>query len=134
MGWEPKRYTVTDENGAQTTTTEAEWDDYERDKMLALDIYDAAICSGCGVHKSRMRKGVDHYTFAEESCVVCAGADMFHRHLAAKDHGHEKTIPDSYSDSAKASLPRPADGRKVYIKAQTAAQAALPAEAQDSSE
>lgn len=124
MGWEPKRRTVTDEDGAQVTTTEPEWDDYERDKMTALDMHDAAVCSGCGVHKSRMRKGIDFYTFADEPCVVCAGSDMYHRHLAAQDHAHEKTISDSMDEAAKAGLPRPSDGRKVYIKSQTALEAA----------
>lgn len=127
MGWEPKRYTRTDEDGLQVTTTEAEWDDYERDKMLALGMYEDGLCSGCGIHKSRMRKGVDHYTFDTEVCVACAGADMFHRHLAAKDHGHEKQIPDTLSETAKATLPRPADGRKVYVKTQTAPEAATTA-------
>lgn len=128
MGWEPKRRTITEGDGTQVTTTESEWDDYERDKMLALEIYESGVCSGCGVHKSRMRKGVDHYTFAEEPCVVCAGADMFHRHLAAKDHRHEKTIPESLPESDKAARARPSDGRKVYIKAQTALEAASAAQ------
>lgn len=124
MGWEPKRWTVIDEDGAQVTTTEVEWEDYERDKMIALDLYDEAVCSGCGVHRSRMRKGVDFYTFADEQCPTCAGADMYHRHLSAQDHAHEKSIPDSLNERDKAAFPRPADGRKVYIKAQTAADAA----------
>ncbi|MGH3349304.1 MAG: hypothetical protein ACRDPS_01465 [Nocardioides sp.] len=123
MGWEPKRYTVTDEDGAQVTTTEVEWEDYERDKMLALDLHDEAVCDGCGVHTSRMRKDVDFYTFTDAQCPTCAGADMYQRHLAAKDNGHEKTLPDSLDENAKAGVPRPGDGRKVYIKAQTAAEA-----------
>lgn len=127
MGWEPRRYTSTDEDGMQVTTTEAEWDDYERDKMLALGIYEDGVCSGCGIHKSRMRTGIDHYTFDSEQCPTCAGADMFHRHLSAKDHAHEKQIPDSLQESAKAALPRPADGRKVFIKMQTAVEAATAA-------
>jgi len=85
---------------------------------------------GSSTVRDGIGKGVDFYTFADEPCVVCAGSDMYHRHLAAQDHAHEKKIPDSLNESAKAALPRPGDGRKVYIKGQTAAEAAA---ARDSS-
>ncbi len=124
-GWEPTETHTTDpDTGVVTVTRESEWDDYERDKMLGLEIYEADLCSGCGVHKSRMVAGEHFYTYAAESCVVCAGADMFHRTLQAADHEFEKRIPEGMKASMKAAKARPSDGRMAYIREQTAEQAA----------
>lgn len=40
--------TTTTVDGVQTTVTEPEWDDEERDKMIALAAWEATRCALCG--------------------------------------------------------------------------------------
>jgi hypothetical protein len=53
MGWEPERVTVTERDSRRrvirkVTTTEPEWTPDEQAWMLALQLYEANRCPGCG--------------------------------------------------------------------------------------
>lgn len=94
------------------TTTEPEWDDHERDKMLALSIYEAGICGcGCGVHESMKVPGVHRYKIDQRSCVVGASLDQFRRLQAQQDGEVEKQLEGKPVTTA-----RPADGRQTFLR------------------
>ena len=47
LGWEPVRTVVTD-GDVQTVSVEPEWDDEQRDHMIALALYEDGLCAVCG--------------------------------------------------------------------------------------
>lgn len=47
LGWEPTRTIVTD-GDVQTVTAEPEWDEQERDYMVALQAFEDSLCPVCG--------------------------------------------------------------------------------------
>lgn len=47
LGWEPTRTIVTD-GVLQTVTMEPEWDEQERDYMIALQAFEDSLCPVCG--------------------------------------------------------------------------------------
>lgn len=49
---------------------EAEWDDHERNKMLALAEYEAGVCSGCGFHHS-FTEHDPWVTIEDRTCPTC---------------------------------------------------------------
>lgn len=100
-------------------TRDIEWDDDAREDMLALAQYEAGIC-GCGFHKSLTHDKANHFTWAEDTCPVCAGASRYMRRQAAED---EKAIEALGGDPSPLA-PRPDDGRYTYTKLLTDAEAA----------
>lgn len=115
MGWEPKRYTTTDPDGAQVTTTDPEWDDRERDKMIGLEMYEAGICDGCGVHKSRQKAGEHFYDIGTHQCPTCAALSQRGRIYAVLDHEQEARL-EGLSEKQKAEEPLAKDGRSFVLR------------------
>ena len=58
------------------TEVEAEWDDAERSRMLALGRYRAKVCA-CGYHESLTGDPSNHFTFDVRTCPVCKGQAQF---------------------------------------------------------
>jgi hypothetical protein len=49
MGWEPRTVFEQDDAGRVVASTrEVEWDEEQRDLMMALDVYRAGLCPLCG--------------------------------------------------------------------------------------
>lgn len=89
-----------------TATREPEWDDAERDQMLALQAYERGVCE-CGFHESQIDPAKLFVTFEDRVCPVCAGADV---------HARVKLANDGDTSKASPKEPRPADGRRTYIR------------------
>ena len=116
LGWEPtETHTHYDADGNVTgrtvVTREPEWDDAERDQMLALVEYEAGVCD-CGFHESVIDPDTLHVTFDDRVCPVCAGATQYRRHLDDRDDEFLKGL----GKDAPARTPRPSDGRRTFIK------------------
>jgi hypothetical protein len=115
LGWEPAEQHdhEYDEDGLlvrTVVTREAEWDDLERDKMLALAQFEAEVCA-CGMH----------YTIADADpsleltlrvCPVCAGMAQQMRVLQARDEATAK----ARGDKAPPGVRRPEDGRHIGLR------------------
>jgi len=93
-------------------TRESEWDDVERDKMLALAEYDNGMCD-CGMHKSVADTDPD-LEMTERICPVCSGIARNLRVIADRD---AKTLKECYGDKVPPDAPRPEDGRVLGIQA-----------------
>ena len=93
-----------------TVTREPEWDDAERNQMLALDAYERGVCA-CGFHESLIDPTTLHVTFEDRVCPVCAGAAQYGRVLSARDEEFSKALGKDASPREK----RPADGRRTFI-------------------
>lgn len=93
-----------------TVTREVEWDDYEREKMLARGEYLAGVhAEGCGFHESVATDKANLFQPEVRICSLCAQVDILHRVQAAED---EKAAgPDDKPDQ-----PRPSDGRHIGIR------------------
>lgn len=115
LGWEPTEthtYTYDDAGRVATVTVtrEPEWDDAERNQMLALDAYERGVCA-CGFHESLIDPTTLHVTFEDRVCPVCAGAAQYGRVLSARDEEFSKALGKDASPREK----RPADGRRTFI-------------------
>lgn len=112
MGWEP---TETHEHFYEdgllvrtVVTREPEWDDEQRNLMLALAQYKAELCD-CGNHISLTDDPSNVFQPTERVCAVCAGADRYTR---VQQEADEKAIGEKPS----AHTPRPSDGRRTYMR------------------
>lgn len=92
-------------------TREPEWDDASREAMEALALYEAGVCSGCGIHHSLSSNLENVFTFQAETCNTCAGSDRYARIVGAADEKARK----AHQDAPPAS-PLPSDGRKTYLR------------------
>lgn len=90
-------------------TREAEWDDVERDKMLALAYYEAGICD-CGQHRSLARDKTQVFQLEVEKCPLCAELEAQGRVRQKADEAVKKRLKD-FPERA-----RPEDGRKLYVR------------------
>lgn len=119
LGWEP---TVTQQGFDQAgnrvglsdaweivTTTEPEWDDDEREKMLGLALYRAGICSGCGYPRT-LHDPKYHFAVEVERCPIKSAHDRFDRIQGAAD----EKVREAQKDNP--SMPRPSDGRLVSVR------------------
>jgi len=91
-------------------TREPEWDDLERDKMLALDEYELGICE-CGFHRSVADEDPD-LEITVRHCPVCAGLAQRHRQIQAEDEKAVKALGESPAPEAE----RPDDGRLLGLR------------------
>lgn len=96
-------------------TREPEWDDAERDKLEALEAYEAGVCSDCGVHQSLTDPSKHFYTFEDSVCPVCASVAQYSRVQADRDRIAEERL----GDNPPPQIPRPGDGRRTYIRRMT---------------
>lgn len=93
-----------------TVTREPEWDDYERDKMLALGLHEAGICE-CGFHESIADEDPD-LELDIRVCPVCKElAPIMRKHddADAKARRAQGQKPDPEA-------PLPSDGRHVRLR------------------
>lgn len=118
LGWEPTEIHAHEYDDAgrivrTTVTREPEWDDNQRNLMLALAQFEAESCRGCGYHES-LTDPANGHTFTPESriCTVCAGADQYARRQSADDEAADKNL----SDQAPPETPRPRDGRSTFMR------------------
>lgn len=124
LGWEPaERHEHFDANGVLTgftvVTREPEWDDAERDRMLALAVYEAGVCT-CGYHVSLTSDLDNTFTFEDRKCNVCAGIKRYGRLQSAQDEQADKELGPSPPPHAA----RAGDGRHTGVRMLTALEAA----------
>lgn len=103
-----------DESGRHVSTVvtrEPEWDDRQRDKMLALTRYRESICPDCGYpkvfHDPRYRFSID-----VDVCPVKAALDKFGRIQGEAD----EQVRKQGGDKRPAATPDPADGRRTLVR------------------
>lgn len=97
---------------------EVEWDDVEREKMLARAAYRAGVhMDGCGFHESVATDRANVFEPVVELCPLCAQVEQMGRAQAAKD-----AKASEGSDKAP-SVPLPSDGRHVHIRMLSPAEA-----------
>lgn len=113
LGWEPRQiHTYTyDESGRLTSTvveTEPEWDDAEREKMLALAEFEASVCK-CGYPRDQVTDPT--FVFQPETfdCPVCAATAVENRRLHDLDESARKA-----AGGKLAALP--SDGRHLLMR------------------
>lgn len=90
---------------------EPEWDDIERDKMLALAQYDRELCD-CGMHISVADTDPD-LEMVERICPVCAG-------VARNMRIYVDTDKKATDVKAPPEASRPTDGRHLSLRPKTA--------------
>lgn len=96
-------------------TRETEWDDLERDRMLALTIYERGICR-CGFHESLTSDPENHFTFDTVTCPVCRASDQFGR----VQHAQDQRAAEQRGPKAPPGQPRPEDGRRTMLRRMSA--------------
>lgn len=79
--------------------------------MVELRAYEESLCS-CGFPKSWTRDESNHFTFEDDHCRVCAGADQYARIQHAADEEHKKKL----GEDPPADREDPSDGRKSHIR------------------
>lgn len=110
LGWEPRETHdhEYDDAGLLVRTVvsrEAEWDDMERAKMLALADYEADLCA-CGFPKDVADTDPD-LQLKYRTCPVCAGLAQAARQQQASDEEATRSLGKEPAPGAA----RPADGR-----------------------
>lgn len=95
-------------------TREPEWDDVERDKMLALDEYEASKCE-CGLPEEIADQDPD-LEMPVRVCPVCAGLARIARIQNARDDEALKTLGKNPAPEAK----RSTDGRHIGLRFKSA--------------
>ena len=104
-----------DTTGNPTGTTlvkrEPEWSDDDRAQLLALAVYEGAICA-CGFHESLTSDKSNYFQPEFRSCPVCAAADQWSRVQAKADAEAAK----ARGENAPPLTPHPEDGRRLFVK------------------
>lgn len=90
-------------------TRDPEWDDFEREKMLALAEFEAGICD-CNLHRSVADADPD-LNLLLPVCPVCADLARSLRVIAAEDDAAVKQLGEKPPPDAR----RPDDGRRVAL-------------------
>lgn len=96
---------------ATVVTRDAEWDDDQRQRMLAYLEYEDGVC-GCGFHESLTQDKSNVFTFEHSTCPVCRGKDRYARMMAAQDDEARRALGEKPPPSA----PLPSDGRTTFVK------------------
>lgn len=124
QGWEPTWVTTYeyDDDGRLTRSVtkmaEPEWDDGTRTLVEGLGKYDRDCCPGCGLHASILADPETHrFTFEDDLCAVCKAKAAYGRVVAAKDEAAGKHLK-----GAPPLVPRPGDGRHIYLRPLTEAE------------
>lgn len=99
--------------GKTVVTREAEWDDEQRERMLALGIYEAQVCE-CGFHASLANNPANFFTFETKVCPVCAGVAKFGRRQSDADEKEVKARHGEDDPPPNATLPD--DGRRMFVR------------------
>lgn len=122
MGYEPaERHEHYDADGNLTGYTvvvrEPEWDDAERAKKLAHDLYQSGI-GPCGHHHSLTVDKANVFEARMGKCNVCAALDLKRRVLAERDAEEVKALKArrgiAEDKELPADIPRPSDGRSLW--------------------
>lgn len=92
-------------------TREAEWDRNERNRMLALEVYEMQVCADCGYHESVLADRTNVIMPELRYCPVCAGGDTYARVL----HEQDEEWASQHKDAAP-KVRRPADGRRMVMR------------------
>lgn len=109
LGWEPTTTYAYDDAGRMIASRpEPEWDDAERSKMLALDLYEAGI-GPCGHHHAETTDPENFFfDIRARKCPACRAKEIDDRIRAEQIRDWEK---QKFGDKgAPASEPRPDDG------------------------
>ncbi|WP_300680763.1 hypothetical protein [Nocardioides sp.] len=101
--------------GFTLVTREAEWDDFERARMVELGEFEATVCDGCGFPPEIADDAEFFWGFGTRVCPVCASQEQYGRMLGEADADEAK----KRGEDAPAKDPRPEDGRTVQIKGLT---------------
>lgn len=114
MGWVPGEVHEHeyDDAGRLVRTTvarEPEWDDYEREKMLALGLFEAGICE-CGFHESLAHDPNQWFDLKDKVCPLCADLAVRDRVRGKRDQAEADALKD------KPSSPRASDGRRSFVQ------------------
>lgn len=80
--------------------------------MLALEIYEAGICSGCGFHHDVIHDPDNAIAIEETVCAICQRGEQYRRVQQSRDSHAERAL----GDSPPATAPRPADGRHTTLR------------------
>lgn len=89
-------------------TREVEWDDYEREKMLALDLHDSEVHrSGCGFHESLAMDRNNLFEPEVKFCPLCAALELQERQVGADDKKARARLKEDEV------APLPSDGRHI---------------------
>lgn len=91
-------------------TREVEWDDRQRDRLLALGVYESGVCA-CGFHRSIASDTDNLFTFDTETCPVCRGSARMERMQQSTDADEEKRLGENPPPAA----PRSSDGRRTHV-------------------
>lgn len=91
------------------TTTEPEWDDRQRDKMLGLALYRRDLCAGCGYPKV-LHEPRYHFAVEVERCPIKSALDRFDRIQGDQDEKVREAQKNNPSG------PQPKDGRLVSVR------------------
>lgn len=116
LGWEPaERHEQYDADGNLVGFTvvvrEPEWSDDDRNRLLALGLYEDGVCD-CGFHESVATDMTNHFTFENRTCPLCRGGARWARMQAADDDTQRK----AHGENPPPGTPDPADGRRTYTK------------------
>lgn len=115
LGWEPREVHEHEYDDAgrlvrTVVTREAEWDDWERQKMLELAQYESRLCA-CGFPEDIADSDPD-LEIAYRVCPVCAGLAQAMRAQAEADKRETALLGKTPAPEA----PRPEDGRRIHLK------------------
>lgn len=91
------------------TTSEPEWDDAQRDKLLGLALYRRDLCPGCGYPKT-LHAPKHHFAVEVERCQIKSALDRFDRIQGDQDEKVRERQKDNPS------MPQPKDGRMVSVR------------------
>jgi hypothetical protein len=90
---------------------EVEWDDYERDKMLALDMHDSHVHhTGCGFHEDLATDLNNLFEPVVSVCPLCASLELQGRQVDADDEKARKALKEGEI------APLPSDGRHISTR------------------
>lgn len=94
------------------TTVDSEWDDEQRERMLALTLHERELCA-CGWPRRLCRDPETHFRIVEdEPCQIEAGLARYSR-LA--QHNDQMTHKHADLDN-KPGAPHPGDGRRAHVE------------------
>lgn len=92
-------------------TREIEWDEFELEKMIAVDIHDALVHSGgCGFHESLATDRNNLFLPVASVCPLCAAMDVAGRVRAAEESKAREKTGDNPRN------PLPSDGRRIRTR------------------
>lgn len=93
-------------------TVEPEWDDEQRERMLALALYERSLCD-CGWPRALCRDPATHFRIVnDDPCQIDAALAKYRRLLQQGD----ERLRRNQNLAEKPGAPDPADGRRFHIE------------------